>query len=73
MNSIKQLIQSKNEDNQIQQNNSKNNNKQSDSELSPDALKKQWLGYLLISQLFDPEISVINSELLNKNINILIN
>ena len=73
MNSIKQLIQSKNEDNQIQQNNSQKNNKQGDSELSPDALKKQWLGYLLISQLFDPEISIINSELLNKNINILIN
>jgi hypothetical protein len=73
MNSIKQLIQSKNEDNQIQQNNSQKNNKQGDSELSPDALKKQWLGYLLISQLFDPEISIINSDLLNKNINILIN
>ncbi len=62
INSIKQLIQLKSEESDIKKVNEEE-----------DIIKKQWLGYLLISELFDPKLTIISENLLNKNINIIVN
>lgn len=46
---------------------------QSQPNSGADAPKKQWLGFLLISQLFDPTICIIDALVFTKNINIFIN
>ena len=56
INSIKQLIQLKSEESDIKKVNEEE-----------DIIKKQWLGYLLISELFDPKLTIISENLLNKN------
>ena len=42
-------------------------------ETSDTDLKKQWLGFLLISKTFDAKISKIDDTVFAKNINILLN
>lgn len=35
-------------------------------------MKKQWLGFLLISKLFDPTICKVDDSIMGKNINIFL-
>ena len=41
--------------------------------VSATEIKKQWLGYLLISKTFDPKLCYVDEALFAKNINIFLN